>query len=101
MLFLKQKDKYRKVVIDDCTMLFKSLNYNEVKELEEKSKEIGEDLPKLFFYLCDKYIRDENKEKVVAEENVNELPLDFVVNVTKKFLASVSGNLTEEEIKKN
>jgi hypothetical protein len=101
MLFSNQKNKYKKVVIDDCTMLFKSLNYNEVKELEEKSKEIGEDLPKLFFYLCDKYIRDENKEKAITEDEVKELPVDFLVNVTKKFLASVSGNLTEEEIKKN
>jgi hypothetical protein len=101
MLFYSKKDKYKKVSIDGTEMLFKCLNYNEVKDLEDKAKEIGEDINKMFFFICDNYVTDLDKNKVIDEASVQLIPLDFVGEVIKKFMNSISGNMTEDEIKKN
>jgi len=101
MLFNKAKNKFNKVVVDELEMKFKCLTLNEVKELEEFSKCSEEDISKLFFYISDNFIVDANGAKVCKQEDVAELPIEFISKVITKFFKTIHGNLTEEEIKKN
>jgi hypothetical protein len=106
------KSQYKKVVIDDVELKIKKLTWGELKSFESEAKKldvvsIDEDANEadstisLCKYIFKNFIRDEKEDVAIAEEDVEQLPVEFCVRLLETFVKSVRGEDTDEDAKKN
>ena len=98
-------DPQRKLVkIDDIELWFKKLTWKELTDFQKFAKENEDDSEeesavKLCEHILEKFVTDEEGDKVVETKQVKDLPVEFCLKVVEKFLATTRGD-SEEDTKK-
>ena len=101
---------YKKVVVDEVELKIKKLTWGELREFEAKAKELdvvstdeadneAESTIELCKYIFKHFIRDEKEDVAISEEEIENLPVAFCVNLLQEFVKSVHGD--DEDTKKN
>jgi hypothetical protein len=106
MKLLALLDNARKrVEVQELELYFKKLNWKELGEFQEFSAKIEDSeeeelnsTVKICEYILDKYVTDEDGNKVIEKKDVKSLPVDFSVELVEKFISALAGE--REELKK-
>lgn len=120
LLELVKKGLRKKVEVDGIEVWFKKLNFGELEEVQNKINEIqkkadekakkedGDEINirdhldptiEALSYLLNRYITDENGEKIIEEEEVENLPVLFCSKLLEKFL-EISQGVDIDDLKK-
>ena len=98
------------VVIQGVEIAFKKLNWKELDAFQKFSSEVEKNASDqndvnatvaICGYILENFVTDKDGKPLASADEVEDLPVDFCVELVEKFIESISGKKNTEEIKKN
>ncbi len=97
--------QYVEVEIQGIKLNFAKLTWGEMRDFQDYAKTISEEdeedaTKKLCVYILDKFVTDEEEDRVIDVEDIEKLPVSFCVDLVAQFLKHITNEDEEDNAKK-